>query len=188
MEQNPLAEIESPLFEYEELRWNDRPGPTYNREEAEQVLQRRYTNVLPSIRYTLPRLRRSRIFMSTVESLRQEGWLDWHILCAVSAATMTERLNQRMRADDNDPNKINEIWMTLSEEKPKWKPVPMDIFHESTLYHCLQTSMVSTLQGLGLECHQVTPDFDAIDDFLRYRYNYWTDDIPHTDPFVKRLK
>jgi hypothetical protein len=188
MEHNPLAEIESPLFEHEELRWNDRPGPTYNREEAEQALQRRYINVLPSIRYTLPRLRRSRIFMRTVESLRQKGWLDWHILCAVSAATMTERLNQRMKADDNDPNKINEIWMTLSEEKPKWKPVPMDIFHEDTLYHCLQTSMVSTLQGLGLECHQVTPDFNAIDGFLRYRYNYWSDDIPHTDPFAKGPK
>ena len=27
-------------------------------------------------------------------------------------------------------------------------------------------------------------DFKGIDHFLRYRYNYWTDDIEHTDSFL----
>jgi hypothetical protein len=44
--------------------------------------------------------------------------------------------------------------------------------------------MLSTLKGLGLECHQLTPDFDGIEEFLRHRYNYWTDDLPHSDPFI----
>ena len=183
MKHNPLAEIKFPLFAHEELRWNDQPGPNYSREEAEELLQRRYTNVLSSIRHTLPRLRKSPIFKATVESLRKKGWLDWHILSAVSAATMNERLNRRMKANDNDPDKINKVWGILSKENPKWKPVPIDIFNEGILYHCLQTSMLSTIEGLGLECHQMTPDFDAIDNFLRYRYNYWSDDIPHKDPF-----
>ncbi|MDT7687885.1 MAG: hypothetical protein QOE46_644 [Acidobacteriota bacterium] len=43
--------------------------------------------------------------------------------------------------------------------------------------------MLSTIKVLGLECHQMTPDFEAIEHFLRYRYNFWSDDIPHKDPF-----
>jgi hypothetical protein len=177
--------LETPSFEHKELRWNDSPGPTYSPQVAEQLLQNRYLNVLPSIRYTLPRLKKSRVFQKTVESLRKKGWLDWHILTAVSAATTTERLNQFTK-DENDPEKINEIANTLSKEKAEWKPVPLNIFSEGILFHCLQTCMLSTIDVIGLECHQLTPDFYAIEDFLRHRYNYWKDDVPHKDPFKKR--
>ena len=47
--------------------------------------------------------------------------------------------------------------------------------------------MPSTLAVVGLESHQVTPDFRAIEEFLRHRYNYWTDDLPHADPFPTAL-
>jgi hypothetical protein len=182
MKRNPLSEIQRLLFEHEELRWNEQLGMTYSRQQAEQLLQNRYVNVLPSIRYTLPRLRKSPVFKKTVDSLRKKGWLDWHILTAVSGATINERLNQ-LTKDESDPEKINEIWETLSEEKSEWKPVPLSIFHEDTLLFCLHTSMLSTIKVLGLECHQMTPDFEAIEHFLRHRYNFWSDDIPHEDPF-----
>ena len=71
----------------------------------------------------------------------------------------------------------------LDEEKEEWGAIPLDLFEEGVLRFCLHSSMISTIKGLGLECHQVAPDFDAIDEFLRHRYNYWTDDLPHTDPF-----
>jgi hypothetical protein len=41
---------------------------------------------------------------------------------------------------------------------------------------------VSQGEVVGLESHQVTRDFPAIE-FLRPRYNYWTDDLPHADPY-----
>ena len=47
----------------------------------------------------------------------------------------------------------------------------------------LKISQMATLKFLGLECHQQTPDFDAISDFLGYRFNYWTDDVEHENPF-----
>lgn len=100
----------------------------------------------------------------------------------MSGATINERLNQ-LTKDESDPKKINEVWATLSEEKAEWKPVPLRIFHEDTLLFCLCTNMLSTIKVLGLECHQMTPDFEAIEHFLRYRYNFWSDDIPHKDPF-----
>jgi hypothetical protein len=69
-------------------------------------------------------------------------------------------------------------------ERETWTPVPMSEFTEKKFYMYHRTNMISTLRLLGLECRQATPDFEAIDHFLRVRYNYWTDNIEHTDPFI----
>jgi hypothetical protein len=179
---NPFGEFNVPVFEHKELRWNNSPGPTYDRSSAEQALKNRYERIMPSIRYTLPRLLEVPRFRRTIANLRQKGWLDWHILTAVSGATMNERLNREF-ADEHDPERVTELYRGLSEEKEEWEPVPLNIFEEGVLLFCLYTNMPSTLKGLELECHQLTPDFEGIEEFLRHRYNYWTDDLPHSDPF-----
>ena len=181
-EHNPCSKYKVPVFEHEDLRWKDGVGPTYDRLNAEQALRNRYDNIIPSIRYTLPRLLKSSNFRRTIQSLRAEGWLDWHILTAVSCATINERLNQEVK-DEHDPQRLKEAYFAFSEEQKEWLPIPLEIFEEGVLRYCLHTSMLSTLKGLGLECHQLTPDFGGIEEFLRHRYNYWTDDLPHSDPF-----
>ena len=57
--------------------------------------------------------------------------------------------------------------------------VPISEFSVENLRLLLWTSMQSTLKNLGFELHQITPDFEAISDFLGERYKYWTDDIDH---------
>jgi hypothetical protein len=178
-----LAEIRVTPFEHRELRWRDEPGPTYDWAAAERALTRRYELVLPSIRYTLPRLLKLVEFRTTIDSLRKKGWLDWHILTAVSGATVNERLNRRAK-DKNDQRELRRIIKTLEKERKAWVPVPKDIFEEGVLFYCLHLSMLTTTGGVGLEIHQLTPDFEAIEQFLGHRYNYWTDDIPHADPFL----
>ena len=69
-------------------------------------------------------------------------------------------------------------------ERENSTPVPLKEFTEEKLRMYQRGNMLATLKGLGLECRQSTPDFEAIDHFLRYRYNYWTDNIEHTDPFI----
>jgi hypothetical protein len=44
-------------------------------------------------------------------------------------------------------------------------------------------NMLSTIKLRGLVCHQRNPDMDAVDHFLRHRYNYWTDDVEHEPLF-----
>ena len=53
-------------------------------------------------------------------------------------------------------------------EKEEWEPVPLARFDEGVLRFCLHTSMPSTLAGVGLESHQLTPDFPAIEEFFRH--------------------
>jgi hypothetical protein len=181
-EKNPFSKYAVPIFEHEDLRWNDSAGPTYDRSSAEQALRNRYDNIMPSIRYTLPRLLKTPAFRRTIKSLREKGWLDWHILTAVSCATINERLNRESK-EEHDPQKLEDVYFAFAQEQKDWAPVRLDIFEEGILLYCLHTSMLSTLNGLELECHQLTPDFEGIEEFLRRRYNYWTDDLPHQDPF-----
>ena len=179
---NPFAGYEVPYFEQKELRWKDGLGPTYDRSRVDQALKNRYERIMPSIRFTLPRLLGVPRFQKTIADLRKAGWLDWHLLTAISGATVNERLN-REYAHENDPKRLAELSDELDNEKEEWQPVPLDRFDEGVLRFCLYGSMPSTLAVVGLECHQMTPDFPAIEQFLSHRYNYWTDDVPHADPF-----
>lgn len=178
-----FSESEVTLFEHRELKWKDGPGPTYDRSAAESALIRRYDFVMPSIRYTLPRLLKLEEFRTTIDKLRGKGWLDWHILTAVSGATVNERLNRRAK-DKKDQRELDRIAKTLEKEQKEWAPVPTEIYQEDVLLYCLYLSMLATLEIIELESHQLTPDFEAIEHFLRHRYSYWKDDVRHADPFL----
>lgn len=43
--------------------------------------------------------------------------------------------------------------------------------------------MITSLQVFDLECRQPTPNIEAIDKFLKNRYNFWNDDIEHIPLF-----
>ena len=170
------------LFEHEALSWNGAPGPGYDKQQVEEILRNRYTNVIPPIRFTLERLKGNAEVMKVIQSLREKGWLDWHILSAIASATTNYRLNLR-RAGHSNLSAMERLFQELRAEKADWDPVPFGQYTEEELMKQLRISMTSTLQLFGLECHQYTPDMEAIDHFLGTRYNYWKDDIEHDDLF-----
>jgi hypothetical protein len=69
-----------------------------------------------------------------------------------------------------------------TEENEESIFVPSTVFTEGSLRQVMEVSMIFTLRLLGLELRQVTPDLSAIDHFLRFRYNYWTDDMMTSSP------
>ncbi len=181
-EGQPVNEFNRNNFVPAELEWKKDLGPTYSNEKADEYLKNRYENVMPSIRFTLPRLLKSEQFHSTVQLLRSQGWLDWHILTAVSAATITERLNKKFLSQPSF-EELNKAFDELRVEGEDWAPVDATVFSAETLRFCLITSMMDTIRLIGLECRQVTPDFEAIEKFLAERYRYFVDDVDHEDPF-----
>jgi hypothetical protein len=50
-------------------------------------------------------------------------------------------------------------------------------------YTLSPNDMTAFAETYGLELHQLTPDFPALEDFITHRYNFWTDDVEHADPF-----
>ena len=110
---------------HDELRWEDGQGPTYSRDRADELLQTRYLNVARSLRITVPMLGSFEKFRGTVEALREQGWLDWHILAAIVNIVM----NYRFPVDDNDllsEETNKEMIETMSRpEKATADPVPI---------------------------------------------------------------
>jgi len=150
--------------------------------EAKQFLENRYALSVSPIKYTLKRLLEDEKIRKVVKKLRGEGWLDWHILNSVSNLAVTYRARKRFGPNYVDDREKIAVIMKRAEKSTD-PPIPIETFSEEEIRMAQKISMVSTLKALNLEIRQRTPDFAGIEHFLRNRYMYWTDDIPHENPF-----
>jgi hypothetical protein len=181
--------ISKPLYSFgktavhNELRWKEGPGPTYESRQALELIRTRYANSVRPIRRTLHQLASEQGFLKVVRKLRNEGWRDWHILS--SLANVATNYRTRILSPSDDSAQYNEIFLKLivEEETDDSLPVPLAEYTEESIRLAHKFFMISTLHAVGLDCRQETPDFQAIERFLAERYNYWTDDAEHVDPF-----
>lgn len=178
-------EVPFRIKEHPEMAWFSGPGPGYSKELSEEHVRNRYENIRGSIRHTLKRLSTNAAFLDVVKKLKGEGWLDWHILMSVANITWNCRFSGLGRASEGGIQAMKDSMKHImeGEEEESTAPVPMLAYTEEAIRMALRMSQSATLKTLGLECRQQTPDFDAIDDFLRERYNYWKDDVEHENPF-----
>ena len=177
----PWSGLERTITACEELRWQDGPGPTYSRDQANEMLRTRYETLAQSLRITVAVLSGSQEFRPTVQALRADGWLDWHILTAISNIAMNYRSPLGARPSEET---VREMLRTASSsESATAPPVPVALFTPERMQDARQTAMFSFLKHWGLECCQRTPDVLAIERMLAARYGYWDDDVTHDDPF-----
>jgi hypothetical protein len=156
----------------------------YDPDKSRQAIENRYSNSLGLLKHTLPRLVKDDDFRSTVAALRKEGWKDWHVLLAVGGVRLNFVVDKTLSktADPDQHKKIFHELLNRHELESDPAP-PTEMFTVDKLRFSLELSQISTLKGMGFECWQRTPVTAAVDAFLR-RFNYWTDDVPHTDPFL----
>lgn len=167
---------------HDQLAWVDGPGPGYSQERAEAGLRRRYEGTVRPIQRTFERLVRQREFQEVVGALREEGWLDWHILLAVMHLVLNYRIQraQSLGLSRREVDELSDQWVNELEKENSF-PVPLEEFSAENLRLQLRFSMLATVRLYGLELPHATPDFEAISDFLRQRYRYWTDDVEHPE-------
>ena len=179
------------LESHEELKWIDSLGPGYSKETAIAHLQNRYDRLLPVTQQIMKNLTKKRELIESVSKIRLRGWLDWQIMGGIHAMIVNYNvqiiLDERKRKGETIDENIfkDEIQklMSLKPEIVEELRVPEDIFTESNIGSQMLINMTQTLHILGLECKQMVPDFQAIGNFLRIRYNFMSDDIEHEDPF-----
>ncbi len=180
----PYLERNFKVLDNDTLPWFNGTGPGYTKESSEEYLKNRYSRIPPLIHYTLEKLKTFPDFNQTVKQLKAIGWLDWQILNAISVTAINYRVRQF--TDSSTPLEIVKLFFDDYMSRPETLDdleVPLSEFSEEKLRFCHQISMLSTIKILGLECHQATPDFNAIEHFLINRYNYWSDDIEHPEYF-----
>ena len=166
----------------EELRWQDGPGPTYSRDKAIELLRTRYENLAQFLRFTAVVLSSADEFKPTVQALRADGWLDWHILTAIANITLNYRFP--LSSTHTSEKILREMMQSASNpESATADPVPVSQFTLERMRTARHAAMLNLLTHWGLECHQRTPDFPAIERLLAARCGYWDEDVPHADPF-----
>jgi hypothetical protein len=172
------------VVEPTDMGWVGNLGPGYSRQKADEALANRYSIYLQPVRLTVKRIVETPGFRSTVGLLRKEGWLDWHLLGAVCCVAVNYRLTRNRRTEIS-PEALNKAFQQAMsrQEEDNDSQIPVTEFSEEALRLRLNTIMMSTLNIMGFECRQRTPDFAAIGRFLGERFNYWRDDIPHEDLF-----
>ena len=166
-----------------ELSWQAGPGPTYSRNRANELLATRYLNLAKSLRITLIRLASSQEFLRTVEELRKQGWLDWHIVNAAFNVVMNYRFSGPRFDMLSEVTQREMMQAAFSLESGTAEPVPLPLFNIEAMDNSRQIAMLSLIKHWGLDCRQETPDISAIEGLLASRYGYWDDDVPHDDPF-----
>lgn len=181
----PESDREFVPHEYPEMGWYQGPGPGYTQESAEEVIRNRYERGIRPVRITIKRLWKDKDFREMIKHLKADGWLDWHILLAITSIVLDHRVFQPLWRKGESPSAIDRVMNeTIDRDETfddRW--VLNSAFSEEAMRRALMASQLSTLKNEGLECRQRTPDIGAIDDFLRHRYNYWIDDVEHADLF-----
>jgi hypothetical protein len=169
-----------------ELEPTQTPGPGYTRDAAVEALNTRYRRLPLIAQHTLPRLLNDPSVRSTLARLRAQGWLDWHLLTAIANIVANQRIaREGVSLPPQNRQEAARASALMSRPEATSDPiVPPEQFTEAALTHALQISAISTVNNLGLESHQRTPQFAAIFDLLGTRYGYWTDDVPHPDFFM----
>ncbi len=162
------------------LSWKQDLADIYSADKTKEFLNNRYKFIPQSIKYTLPYLLTFREFREIITNLKSNGWKDWHILNSIVGITFNYRM-QRIPSVKNNPENMRN-YMIENMYKPELEEAekaPINFYSENNIIQQHNNNMISTLSILGLECRQMTPDFDAINEFLTYRFNYWADDIDH---------
>jgi hypothetical protein len=159
--------------------------PAYSKSASERTIGRRYERLAGQVRITLPRLAQNADFLDVLRELRRLEWKDWHILQAIASLRLNFVIDATVPRG-SDLRRLQEASHVLAnrDEEVGDPAPPSELLTVEELKRALVMTQLSTLKGLGFECAQRTPNFEGLDRLLR-RFNYWTDDVPHSEILPK---
>src|ERR1700724_3325722 len=118
----------------------------------EEALKNRYSLYLDPCRATIRRLAEVPEFRATVDRLRGEDWLDWHVLAAVCGITVNYRIsaNRNVNAAPEEMESAYKAMMNRQESETE-PSIPLSEFTEQAMRFNIYLVMASTLTNLGFE-------------------------------------
>jgi hypothetical protein len=174
--------------EHPELRRPGCPGPNYDRAVAEEMLANRYRRLPELIPQTMQRLRADEAFSDLLVELRGRGWLDWHVLTALVNLSMNLRLaegglnTKAAFSEAGSQARVQEI--AAKPEGPEDPAISSSDLTVATLDTARSYGIPALVRNWDLVVRGPQRGFAAYEQLLAERYGYWSDDIPHDDPFA----
>lgn len=162
------------------------PGSGYTVEKAHSILAERYELLPVPIRLTLPELLQDERVRTLFQDLRDGGWKDWHLLTVVMNLAVNHRVEARYgpitaeRARQLADAVFDE---SLREEQPDDPRISPSEITREVMVNRIRMVAMSSLRRWDLSLHHGDTYADPVMRVLEHRYGFWTDDIPHADPF-----
>ncbi|NMI60941.1 MULTISPECIES: hypothetical protein [unclassified Streptomyces] len=170
------AGYSEPMIDADILGVN-KAGPGYSDTEAEIRCANRYREFARMLPHTLARLNQEPEFQEVVARLHEEGWKDWHILQALANLV----INYRNKFTEETISQATPE-VLFADEDPSWEVIPPETLTVDRLKEGLEFSYAATLRTWGLMPRsRMRPE--QFVSLLASRYNYWSSDVPHDDPF-----
>ncbi len=162
------------------LRYKTELSPKFNEKTIKEDIRRRYNNALIPVEVTLTSIVKNPNFKNTLKRLRNEGWLDWQILMAISLAVIGYK---RQQMGINMRNMLELQMLSSTPEKENFIMIPENVYTYENISLYLTINLSSILLSYGLKNHTDTPNFDKIREFLNLRFKFNEIDLQELSPF-----
>jgi len=165
------------------LKYKSGLSPKFDENIVLKNIKRRYESAVIPIQITLASIIKNPNFENTLKRLRNEGWLDWQILMAISSAVISHKahlmgINRQML---DDMSKVQKLGTT--PEKENFIVIPENVYSYDNINLYLKIGLGTILRSYGLKNHGETPNFDKIREFLNLRFKFNEIDIEELSPF-----
>ncbi|WP_080054420.1 hypothetical protein [Spirosoma aerolatum] len=189
----PILYNDFSLNEIAELQWKDSISPLYNQEQTLTYIKNRYDNFDKVISMTIRSWMADKRGQEIVTELRNEGYLDWHILLAMKHVIFNYKTNYIVRQRGPFASRkeyedvFNGIFNTirLENESDNNIAVPIELIFSDEFRFWVSQVPVWVLESYGLENEARTPHATAILSFLIKRFNFQVDDVTHKQLMTK---
>jgi len=168
----------------DQLKWNDKISPKYNKDNAFRHIKNRYKFSLKPIAITLEKIKNKVWFKEIIKELRTEKWRDWHLLIAIMNQILSYK-TQLKCPPGSEAGNIKKHFQELFDkpEKETYIEIPKDVLSLDNIKIQLDLLFSNFVITWKLEAHNEVPNIDGLKEFFKNRFCIMTDDITHQEIF-----
>ena len=164
-----------------ELQLPATAGPGYDRDASLENIRENYEFLPGLLNQTLPRALSDPGTATSLQRLREDGWLDWHILVAITNVALNIRAAAAGLLDRPLATQREQQALARTPETADSEPIPLAALTRESLSYTMQVAMLAIARRRWrLLSPTQTPNLTAFRALLATRYG-WNDDVPHRD-------
>jgi hypothetical protein len=165
----------------DELRPPATPGPGYDRDASLENVRENYQFLPSLLNQTLPRALSDPDTAAGLRRLRDDGWLDWHILIAIANAAFNIRASAAGLLSRPLAAKPEQHALAHTAETADSEPIPLAALTPESLRDAMRVAVLAIAKRRWrLLSATQTPNPTAFRALLTTRYGL-SDDVPHRD-------
>lgn len=156
-------------------------GPGFSETAWREMIEERY-ELSTLVGFTVARILRNDTCRRILAELRDEGWLDWHLLLAIFNVATNYRIWRELGPDSSSPEALRQVTPDFihRRETPETPNIPLHHFSRDGLRDAFDLATLTVAKRLGLHIDRDTPNINGVRRLLDRRYGFMQD-VPHAD-------